>query len=451
MVSVFDLFRVGIGPSSSHTSGPMRAAKAFGDDLVARGVIDSVATVVVHLFGSLAATGRGHGTDTAVMLGLEGERPEIVDVETMQARAAARRAERRLQLARRVAIPFDESRDLIFHHGESLPDHPNGLRLIACDAFGGILLSSDYYSIGGGFIVGPGHPRREMDAAAVPFPFRTAKELLAYGESADLTIAQIVTANEQALELHRDVNAALLDIWRVMQESVQRGLQATGELPGGLHVKRRAKMLAARLKDATSADPLQVLDWVSVWAMAVNEENAAGHRVVTGPTNGASGLIPAVLYYFKTFVNGTDDELCEFLLTAGAMGLLAKANASISGAEVGCQGEVGVACAMAAAGLVAGLGGTNEQMEHAAEIGIEHHLGMTCDPVRGLVQIPCIERNAVGAVKAIHAARLAMHTDGGHSVSLDQAIETMRQTGRDMQGSYKETSLAGLAVNVIAC
>jgi L-serine dehydratase len=452
MISVFDLFRVGIGPSSSHTSGPMRAAKAFTDDLLVRGLIDSVTTIVVDLFGSLAATGRGHGTDNAVMLGLQGEQPELIDVQTMEERVRAIRGDQRLCLAHRRTIVFEEARHLLFHPGESLPEHPNGVRFTATDGSGVTLLSSEYYSIGGGFIVGPGHPRRTMDDAPVPFPFRTAKELIAFGEAADLTIAQIVTANEQALDPERDVKGGLLAIWRVMQESVQRGLETTGTLPGSLHVKRRAQKLAAHLKEARAADPLQILDWVSVWAMAVNEENAAGHRVVTAPTNGASGLIPAVLHYVKTFVRGAgDDEICEFLLTAGSVGLLAKANASISGAEVGCQGEVGVACAMAAAGLVAALGGTNEQMEHAAEIGIEHHLGMTCDPVGGLVQIPCIERNAVGAVKAIHAARLAMNTDGGHNVSLDQAIETMRQTGRDMQSAYKETSQAGLAVNVIAC
>ncbi len=452
MISVFDLFRVGIGPSSSHTSGPMRAAKAFADDLTERGALESVVRVVVDLFGSLAATGRGHGTHHAVMLGLEGERPEIIEVSTLEERVRAIRADRRVRLAARHDIAFDENRHLLFHPGESLPEHPNGMRFTAFDASGATVRSSDYYSIGGGFIVGPGHPRRQMAEAPVPFPFRTAKELIGFGESADLTIAQIVTANEQALDPSRDVHAGLLDRWRVMQESVRRGLDATGELPGALHVKRRAGNLAVHLTEATNADPLQILDWVSVWAMAVNEENAAGHRVVTAPTNGASGLIPAVLHYFTTFVKGADEKaIGEFLLTAGAAGLLAKANASISGAEVGCQGEVGVGCAMAAAGLVAALGGTNEQMEHAAEIGIEHHLGMTCDPVGGLVQIPCIERNAVGAVKAIHAARLAMNTDGGHNVSLDQAIETMRQTGRDMQSAYKETSLAGLAVNVIAC
>jgi len=451
VISVFDLFRVGIGPSSSHTSGPMRAAKAFVDDLASRGLLDAVASVTVTLFGSLAATGRGHGTDRAVMLGLEGERPELIETRTMHDRIAEIRRDQRLRLAGRVPVPFEEGQHLLFR-SESLPDHPNGVRFAAYDPAGATLLTSDYYSIGGGFIVGPGHPSRQLDEAPVPFPFRTGRELLGFGESADLTIAQIVTANEQALDPDRDVNASLLEIWQVMQDTVQRGLSASGELPGGLHVKRRAQRLAQNLTAAPQADPLQILDWVSVWAMAVNEENAAGHRVVTAPTNGASGLIPAVLHYVKNFVKAVgDDEICEFLLTAGSIGLLAKANASISGAEVGCQGEVGVACAMAAAGLVAALGGTNEQMEHAAEIGIEHHLGMTCDPVGGLVQIPCIERNAVGAVKAIHAARLAMNTDGGHSVSLDQAIETMRQTGRDMQASYKETSRAGLAVNVIAC
>ena len=339
MISVFELFRVGIGPSSSHTSGPMRAARAFAEDLTGRGLLNLVGTVVVDLFGSLAATGRGHGTHNAVVLGLEGERPELIEVRTMEERVRAIRAESQLRLAGLRSIPFDENRHLLFHTGKSLPDHPNGMRLTAFDVQGLALLSSDYYSIGGGFIVGPGYPRRALHEVAVPFPFRNANELIGFGQSADLTIAQIVTANERALDPARDVNAGLLDIWRVMQESVQRGLDATGELPGVLHVKRRARKLATGLKDAASADPLQILDWVSVWAMAVNEENAAGHRVVTAPTNGASGLIPAVLHYVKTFVkNAGDDEICEFLLTAGSIGLLARrtprSRAQKSGARV---------------------------------------------------------------------------------------------------------------------
>ena len=335
----------------------MRAAKAFVDDLVSRGLLDAVASVTVTLFGSLAATGRGHGTDRAVMLGLEGERPELIETGRMHERVAEIRRDQRLRLAGRVPVPFAEGQHLLFR-SESLPDHPNGLRFAAFDSAGATLLTSDYYSIGGGFIVGPGHPSRQLDEAPVPFPFRTAGELIGFGESADLTIAQIITANEQALDADRDVNASLLEIWQVMQDTVQRGLNASGELPGGLHVKRRAQRLARNLTAAPQADPLQILDWVSVWAMAVNEENAAGHRVVTAPTNGASGLIPAVLHYVKNFVKAVgDDEICEFLLTAGSIGLLAKANASISGAEVGCQGEVGVACAMAAAGWSPRSGG----------------------------------------------------------------------------------------------
>ena len=433
--------------------GPMRAAAAFAQELRGLAALDRVAQVVVELYGSLALTGLGHGIDRAVLLGLEGDMPDRVDVATIDDRVAAIRRGSALRLGGTHVVPFVESRHLLFHKTERLPFHTNGMRVTACDGAARVLLTREYYSIGGGFIVTAEQaaaPR--VDATGVPYEFRTAAELLEIGRAANLTVAAIVLANERARDPSRDVEARLLEIWSAMKVSTARGLAATGELPGRLHVRRRARGLAEKLRTIGTADPLTILDWVSAWAMAVNEENAAGGRVVTAPTNGASGLVPAVLHYYMEFIDGASEAgVCTFLLTASAIGMLCKANASISGAEVGCQGEVGVACAMAAAGLVAALGGTNAQVEHAAETSIEHHLGMTCDPVGGLVQIPCIERNAVGAVQAIHAARMAMRDDAEHRVSLDQAIETMRQTGRDMQASYKETALAGLAVNVINC
>ncbi len=453
MFSAFDLFKIGLGPSSSHTMGPMRAAAAFVDELATLGVMDRTAEVFVDLFGSLALTGLGHGIDRALLLGLEGERPDVVDVDGIGERLATIRRSHRLRLHGVHDVEFDEAVHVVFHRNETLPRHPNGMRFTARGADGSTALQREYFSIGGGFIVRGDEPQDALAAAAnVPYEFHHASELIALGDTTKLTIADIVRANERVLHPSRDVDAGLLDIWRVMRECAARGLSTTGELPGGLRVKRRAPSLASRLKKLPSHDPLRILDTVSVWAIAVNEENAAGGRVVTAPTNGASGLLPALLHYYLEFIPGASDRgVCTFLLTAAAIGLLCKENASISGAEVGCQGEVGVACAMGAAGLVAVLGGSNRQMEQAAEIGIEHHLGLTCDPVGGLVQIPCIERNAVGAVKAIHAARMAMNSDGEHKVSLDQAIETMRQTGADMQRSYKETALAGLAVNVINC
>ena len=451
MISVFELFKIGIGPSSSHTMGPMRAAATFAGELASGGRLGEVARVTVDLYGSLALTGIGHGTDRAVVLGLEGETPELIDVETMSTRLAAIRASRRLRLHGLHAVTFDEAADLRFHRAEVLPFHPNGMRFTALDAAGTALLTHERYSIGGGFVAsGPLDTR--STPTAVPFPFRTGAELLTMAAAASLTIAGVVRANEGALHPGRDIDAALLEIWRVMKDCAERGMRTGGELPGALRVKRRAAGLARKQRHEGSGDPLQVLDWVTVWAMAVNEENAAGGRVVTAPTNGAAGLLPAVLHYYERDIPGASASgVCTFLLTAAAIGILCKTNASISGAEIGCQGEVGVACAMAAAGLVAAQGGSNAQIEHAAEIGIEHHLGMTCDPVGGLVQVPCIERNAIASVKAINAARLALHGDGSHKVSLDKAIKTMRDTGADMKTKYKETSRGGLAVNVIEC
>jgi L-serine dehydratase len=461
MLSVFELFKIGIGPSSSHTMGPMRAAAAFCSELLTNDLLDQTAGVTIDLFGSLALTGKGHAIDRALLLGLEGDRPERVDLDGIEARVSAMRSTQQVRLCGTHPIAFDERRDVRYHRNEVLPQHPNGMRFTAWREAGNgiprspehVLLQAEYFSIGGGFISRGG---AATDSGAtrppVPFDFHHASDLIAMGDATGQSIANLVAANEHALDPSRDLKAGLLDVWQAMQASVARGLGTTGELPGGLRVRRRAPQLAAKVAKLPPGEPLRVLDMVSVWAMAANEENAAGGRVVTAPTNGASGLIPAVLHYYKEFVpNASDDGICTFLLTAAAIGFLCKENASISGAEVGCQGEVGVACAMAAAGLVAVLGGSNRQMEQAAEIGIEHHLGLTCDPIGGLVQIPCIERNAVGAMKAIHAARMAMNSDGNHTVSLDQAIETMRQTGRDMQASYKETSLAGLAVNVINC
>ncbi len=452
MISAFELFKIGIGPSSSHTMGPMRAAALFAAELAATGVRAAVEEIQIDLYGSLALTGIGHGIDRALLLGLEGERPERVDIEAIPARIARIRESGELRLGGEQPLRFVESRHVIFHKNEVLPHHTNGLRFTARGA-NGVLLTREYYSVGGGFVVtaeqaaGAGVP-----AVPVPYDFGHASELLRMVRETGLSIRDIVIANEHALDPSRRVEAGLLEIWSVMRACIDRGVRTGGELPGSLRVQRRARGLADKLQRMTKEDPLSVMDWVSVWAMAVNEENAAGGRVVTAPTNGASGLLPGVLKYYTQYIDSaTDAGIVTFLLTASAIGILCKKNASISGAEIGCQGEVGVACAMAAAGLVAALGGTSAQIEHAAEIGIEHHLGMTCDPVGGLVQIPCIERNGVGAVQAIQAARLAMEDEAAHRVSLDQVIETMRQTGQDMKSAYKETALGGLAVNVIYC
>jgi len=448
-VSVFDLFSIGIGPSSSHTVGPMRAAHRFARHLAADGVLHDVARVRIELYGSLGATGAGHGTPGAVVLGLEGNEPATVDPALAKARVEEINASAKLLLAGTHVIDFDHNTDIVLSL-QAMDFHSNGMVFSAVDDAGQELRRRVYYSVGGGFVVdeqeaGSG-PRED---AVVPYPFSTAAELVRLATEKACSIAELMARNEAALGREPDLRAGLLRIWAAMRECVEAGLAATGTLPGGLRVRRRARLLAEALDPD---DPLYAMDWLTVYALAVNEENAGGGRVVTAPTNGAAGVIPAVLHYYSRFVPGaTDDGIVEFLLTAGAIGQLFKANASISGAEVGCQGEVGSACSMAAAGLAAVLGGTPAQVENAAEIGIEHNLGLTCDPVGGLVQIPCIERNAVASVKAITAARMALHGDGTHHVSLDTAIKTMRDTGADMKAKYKETSQGGLALNVVEC
>ncbi|WIV57454.1 L-serine ammonia-lyase [Amycolatopsis nalaikhensis] len=453
-ISVFDLFSIGIGPSSSHTVGPMRAARTFvdglGDDLA------SVSRVQAELFGSLGATGFGHGSDKAVLLGLSGERPEEIDTDTVPGRIEAIRESGRLRLGGTHEIAFDEDTDLTMHRRKSLPAHPNGMVFRAFDASGSLLRERTYYSVGGGFVRDESYETDTVfveDSTPVPYPFRTGADLLAHCSETGLAISEIMLANELAWRSREEVRDGLLRIWAVMAECVRNGCTHEGVLPGGLKVPRRARSLHEKLLAEDGADdPLYAMDWVSLYALAVNEENAAGGRVVTAPTNGAAGIIPAVLHYYQRFIrHSTDDGIVTFLLTAGAIGSILKQTGSISGAEVGCQGEVGSASAMAAAGLTEVLGGTPAQVENAAEIGVEHHLGLTCDPVGGLVQIPCIERNAVGASKAIHAARMAMRGDGSHVVTLDKAIKTMRETGADMSVKYKETARGGLAVNVIEC
>ncbi|MEV1070462.1 L-serine ammonia-lyase [Micromonospora parva] len=456
MISVFDLFSVGIGPSSSHTVGPMRAARTFVGGLKADGLLTDTARVQAELFGSLGATGHGHGSDRAVLLGLAGESPETVDTDTVGPRVDRIRAERRINILDVHEIAFDPDRDLTLHRRRSLPYHPNGMTFVAYDGAGAELRSRTYYSVGGGFVVdeeAAGADRIKPDSTVVRYPFLTGAQLLDVTTRTGLSISEVMLANERSWRSEADIRAGLLEIWRVMRECVQRGCERDGVLPGGLKVRRRAAELRRGLEaEAGTVDPLHAMDWVTLFALAVNEENAAGGRVVTAPTNGAAGIIPAVLHYYTRFVPGADDEgVLRFLLTAGAIGVLFKENASISGAEVGCQGEVGSACSMAAAGLAEALGGTPEQVENAAEIGMEHNLGLTCDPVGGLVQIPCIERNAVASIKAITAARLALRGDGVHKVSLDKVIKTMRETGADMKVKYKETARGGLAVNVIEC
>ncbi|WBB77835.1 L-serine ammonia-lyase [Micromonospora sp. WMMD882] len=456
MISVFDLFSVGVGPSSSHTVGPMRAARTFVGGLKADGLLADVTRVRAELFGSLGATGHGHGSDRAVLLGLLGEAPETVDTDTAADRVARIRADRRLALLDVHGIDFDPDDDLVLHRRRSLPYHPNGMTFTAYGADGGELRARTYYSVGGGFVVdeaAAGADRIRPDTTEVRHPFSTGAELLAVTTSTGLSISEVMLANERSWRTGAEVRAGLLEIWRAMRECVARGCERDGVLPGGLKVRRRAAELRRGLEaDAGSADPLRVMDWVTLFALAVNEENAAGGRVVTAPTNGAAGIVPAVLHYYTRFVPDADEAgVVRFLLAAGAIGVLFKENASISGAEVGCQGEVGSACSMAAAGLAEALGGTPAQVENAAEIGMEHNLGLTCDPVGGLVQIPCIERNAVASIKAITAARLALRGDGVHAVSLDKVIKTMRETGADMKVKYKETARGGLAVNVIEC
>jgi L-serine dehydratase len=456
MISVFELFKIGVGPSSSHTVGPMKAAAAFAKGLVETGAIDRVASLEVALLGSLAFTGRGHATDKAVILGLSGEAPETVDLDAAEALVARVRETKTLDLAQRRAIPFDPERAIRFDIVTPAPRHPNTMRFVARDGEGGALADETWLSVGGGFIIRDGGDQdRSKPEPQLPYPFRSGAELLARGRQAKLSIAELMRANEAALRSEGEADSHAERILDVMFASVDRGLTQSGPLPGGLKVMRRAKAIHDRLTEAAHRNfhpAHEIMDFVSVYAMAVNEENAAGGRVVTAPTNGAAGVIPAVLRYYRDHCEGANQAgLRDFLMTATAVGALFKMNASISGAEVGCQGEVGVASSMAAAGLCAALGATNEQIENAAEIAMEHHLGMTCDPIGGLVQIPCIERNAFGAVKAIAAASLALHGDGTHRVSLDSVVATMRQTGADMQSKYKETSLGGLAVNFVEC
>jgi L-serine dehydratase len=468
--SLFDLYKVGIGPSSSHTMGPMRAARTFLLALDACNLLASTVEVRTDLYGSLALTGTGHGTDRAVILGLLGEEASTLDPDTIDSKLEAIHLSSTLSLLGRHTIPYRAEQHIVFHRDQMTPpgaqtQHPNGIRFTACDLTGKPLFSATYFSIGGGFIIEDG---ADVNAAPVvttrslPYPFRSAAELLEMAKRDNRRIDQVMMRNECARrgdtpDAGNSVRRDILHIWDVMQSCVKRGLATDGILPGGLRVRRRAKRLAARLQQQEAAgkgtgDPLAPLDWVTIYAMAVNEENAAGSRVVTAPTNGAAGVIPAVAHYYRNYIPGADEAgILRYFLTSAAIGILYKENASISGAEVGCQGEVGVACSMAAGGLAAAMGGTNAQVEHAAEIGMEHNLGMTCDPIGGLVQIPCIERNAMGAVKAVHACRMALAEEDEHKVSLDQVIRTMYETGLDMQSRYKETSLAGLALNVIEC
>ncbi len=461
-VSVFDLFKIGIGPSSSHTVGPMRAARLFVARLAHDGQLEATARVWCGLYGSLGATGKGHGSDKAVLLGLAGHEPDTVDPETVPQLLAAMRERQRLNLLGRHEIAFTERDDLKFYRRETLPFHANGMRFTAFDAAGAELASRSYYSVGGGFVVSEqvaadGAKQKVIapDTTMLAHPFHSGDELLEVTARLNCSIAHVMRLNERHWRTDAEIDAGLLKIWDVMQACVERGCRTDGVLPGGFRVKRRAKALREALTskpEEALRDPLQVLDWINLYALAVNEENAAGGRVVTAPTNGAAGIVPAVLHYYTRFVPGANDRgVVDFLLTAAAIGILYKENASISGAEVGCQGEVGVACSMAAGALCELMGGTPAQAENAAEIGMEHHLGLTCDPVGGLVQIPCIERNAIASVKAINAARMALRGDGTHFVSLDQVIKTMRETGADMMTKYKETARGGLAVNIVEC
>jgi L-serine dehydratase len=461
-VSVFDLFKIGIGPSSSHTVGPMRAARMFVSRLAHEGLLARTARVKSDLYGSLGATGKGHGSDKAVLLGLAGHEPDTVDIEKVPAELEAMRSSRQVLLGGSQPVSFDEPADLIMHRRETLPFHANGMRFTAYDADGVEIENRVYYSVGGGFVVsdevaadGSKQKKIAPDTTVLPYPFHSGDDLLRLTTEHRISIAELMRRNERHWRTDDEVHAGLMKIWKVMQDCVVRGCRTEGILPGGFKVKRRAAALYQALTlnpEAAMRDPLMVMDWVNLYALAVNEENAAGGRVVTAPTNGAAGIVPAVLHYYTRFVPGASDTgVVDFMLTAAAIGILYKENASISGAEVGCQGEVGVACSMAAAGLAAVMGGTPEQVENAAEIGMEHHLGLTCDPVGGLVQIPCIERNAIASVKAINAARMAMRGDGTHHVSLDKVIKTMRETGADMQTKYKETARGGLAVNIVEC
>lgn len=453
-ISVFDLFSIGIGPSSSHTVGPMRAARMFARRLRNEELLDSVASVRAELYGSLGATGHGHGTPKAVLLGLEGASPRTVDVEGADERVEQIKSSGRLSLLGAHEIAFSFADDLVLHRRKALPYHANGMTIFAYDASGTLVLEKTYYSVGGGFVVDEdavGEDRIKLDDTVLKYPFRTGDELLRLTKETGLSISALMLENERAWRTEEEIREGLLAIWRVMQACVSRGMSREGILPGGLKVRRRAAVSARQLR--AEGDPLaHAMEWITLYAMAVNEENAAGGRVVTAPTNGAAGIIPAVLHYYINFIPGADEDgVVRFLLAAGAIGMLFKENASISGAEVGCQGEVGSACSMAAGALAEVLGGSPEQVENAAEIGMEHNLGLTCDPVGGLVQIPCIERNGMAAVKAVTAARMAMRGDGSHKVSLDKVIKTMKETGADMSVKYKETARGGLAVNIIEC
>ena len=457
-ISVFDLFSIGIGPSSSHTVGPMRAAQQFAQNLKDDGLLNQVAKVKADLYGSLGATGKGHGSDKAVMLGLEGELPESIDTDSVESRLESIRATQQLNLLGEQTVKFNEQKQLVMHRRKSLPFHANGMTFCAYDANDEELRKATFYSVGGGFIVdesAQGTDRIVEDDTRLPYPFLSAVDLLIHCANHDMPISDLMMENEKVWRSEAEIRDGLLKIWKVMRACVNSGCTHEGILPGGMKVKRRAAELSRKLRGQpgiTYKDPLMCLDWVNLWALAVNEENAAGGRVVTAPTNGAAGIIPAVMHYYQHFYPAADDDgIVRFLLTAGAIGILYKENASISGAEVGCQGEVGSACSMAAGALTEVLGGTPEQVENAAEIGMEHNLGLTCDPIGGLVQVPCIERNAMASVKAINAARIALRGDGQHFVSLDKVIKTMRETGADMKTKYKETARGGLAVNIIEC
>ena len=458
-ISLFDMLKIGIGPSSSHTVGPMQAAYLFVERMCKAGHLTEVTRVDIQLYGSLGATGKGHGTGPAVMLGLEGHRPDSIDPAMLNPRLNDIRTQGKLCLRGEHTIAFAEATDLTYHRKESLPYHPNGMMFTAYGADGDVIRQRTYYSVGGGFVVdeeAAGADRIVEDTTPLPYPFKSGVDLLNQCKASGLSIAGVMMANEQSWRSETEIREGILHIWQVMQECVQKGIKNGSILPGGLKVRRRAAKLYASLMDINRQDmispSLSAMDWVNLYALAVNEENANGGRMVTAPTNGAAGIIPAVLHYYWNWCpNASEEGVVDFLLTAAAIGILFKENASISGAEVGCQGEVGSACAMAAAGLAAVTGGTPEHVENAAEIGMEHHLGLTCDPIGGLVQVPCIERNAVGAINAINAAVMALRGDGEHFVSLDKVIRTMRDTGRDMLDKYKETSRGGLAVNVIEC
>jgi len=449
-ISLFQIFSIGIGPSSSHTVGPMRAAMQFISDIEKNERLNEVANIRIELFGSLAMTGEGHGTDIAVLLGLEGETPDQVDPTSVDPRVQHILNQCTINLLSKRTISFHKETDLLFHKGRRLPYHSNAMRFKAFDQTGAELYKQIFYSVGGGFILDHEQIYAPVndEQIQIPYPFSTCEELRAHCKTTGKTIPEIMLINEKTYRSEEEIRSTILEIWQVMQDSVERGCQTEGILPGGLEVKRRAPALLKKLEKAPN-DPASILDWVSLFALAVNEENAAGGRIVTAPTNGAAGIIPAVLHYYMKFCpNPITDGIIDFFLTAGALGILYKEGASFSAAEMGCQGEVGVACSMAAGALTAALGGTAAEIENAAEIGMEHNLGLTCDPIAGLVQVPCIERNTMGAIQAINASRLAMHNEGEHLVSLDQVIKTMHQTGLDMKHHYKETSEGGLAIHV---